>query len=63
MGFLPVLVLIAGLVAGVVAFGTHLDGSGTLVSTAADQQSLMAGQGARWSHDRELASIYGPSTG
>jgi len=41
-GFLAVLVLIAGLDAAVVAFGTDMDGSKTFVSTAADQQSLMA---------------------
>lgn len=41
-GFLGVLVLIAGLDAAVVAFGTDMDGSKTFVSTAADQQSLMA---------------------
>ena len=41
-GFLAVLVLIAGLDAAVVAFGTDMDGSKTFVSTAADQASLMA---------------------
>jgi ABC-2 type transport system permease protein len=41
-GFLAVLVLIAGLDAAVVAFGTDMDGSKAFVSTAADQQSLMA---------------------
>jgi len=41
-GFLAVLVLLAGLDAAVVAFGTDMDGSKTFVSTAADQQSLMA---------------------
>lgn len=41
-GFLGVLVLIAGLDAAVVAFGTDMDGSKTFVATAADQQSLMA---------------------
>ena len=41
-GFLAVLVLVAGLDAAVVAFGTDMDGSKTFVATAADQQSLMA---------------------
>lgn len=41
-GFLAVLVLVAGLDAAVVAFGTDMDGSKTFVSTATDQQSLMA---------------------
>ncbi len=41
-GFLAVLVLIAGLDAAVVAFGTDMDGSKAFVATAADQQSLMA---------------------
>ncbi len=41
-GFLAVLVVIAGLDAAVVAFGTDMDGSKAFVSTAADQQSLMA---------------------
>jgi hypothetical protein len=41
-GFLTVLVLVAGLDAAVVAFGTDMDGSKTFVATAADQQSLMA---------------------
>ncbi len=41
-GFLGVLVLIAALDAAVVALGTDMDGSKTFVSTAADQQSLMA---------------------
>jgi ABC-2 type transport system permease protein len=41
-GFLSVLVLIAGLNAAVVVFGTDMDGSKAFVSTAADQQSLMA---------------------
>ena len=41
-GFLAVLVVIAGLDAAVVAFGTEMDGSKAFVSTAADQQSLMA---------------------
>jgi ABC-type transport system involved in multi-copper enzyme maturation permease subunit len=41
-GFLAVLVVVAGLDAGVVAFATDMDGSKTFVSTAADQQSLMA---------------------
>ena len=38
-GFLAVLVVIA---AAVVMFGTDMDGSKTFISTAADQQSLMA---------------------
>jgi len=41
-GFLAVLVVIAGLDAAVVAFGTEMDGSKAFVATAADQQSLMA---------------------
>ena len=41
-GFLAVLVLIAGLNAAIVAFGTDADGSKSFVATAADQQSLMA---------------------
>lgn len=41
-GFLAVLVLVAGLDAAVVAFGTDMDGSKAFVATAADQQSLMA---------------------
>jgi ABC-type transport system involved in multi-copper enzyme maturation permease subunit len=41
-GFLAVLVLIAGLDAAVVVFGTDMDGSKAFVATAADQQSLMA---------------------
>ena len=41
-GFLCVLVLLAGLDAAVVAFGTDMDGSKAFVSTAADQRSLMA---------------------
>jgi len=41
-GFLAVLVVIAGLDAAVVAFGTDMDGSKAFVATAADQQSLMA---------------------
>ena len=40
--FLGVLVIIAGIDAAVVAFGTDMDGSKTFISTAADQQSLMA---------------------
>ena len=36
------LVLIAGIDAAVVMFGTDMDGSKTFISTAADQQSLMA---------------------
>jgi ABC-2 type transport system permease protein len=41
-GFLAVLVVVAGLDAAVVAFGTDMDGSKTFIATAADQQSLMA---------------------
>ena len=41
-GFLAVLVVIAGLDAAVVAFGTDMDGSKAFIATAADQQSLMA---------------------
>ncbi len=41
-GFLAVLVVIGGLNAAVVAFGTDMDGSKAFVATAADQQSLMA---------------------
>jgi ABC-type transport system involved in multi-copper enzyme maturation permease subunit len=41
-GFLAVLVLIAGIDAAVVLWGTDMDGSKAFVSTAADQRSLMA---------------------
>jgi ABC-2 type transport system permease protein len=41
-GFLAVLVVIAGLDAAVVAFGTDMDGSKAFIATAADQRSLMA---------------------
>jgi ABC-type transport system involved in multi-copper enzyme maturation permease subunit len=41
-GFLAVLVVLAGIDAAVVAFGTDMDGSKTFIATAADQQSLMA---------------------
>jgi ABC-2 type transport system permease protein len=41
-GFLAVLVVIAGLNAAVVMFGTDLDGSKGFVATAPDQQSLLA---------------------
>jgi ABC-2 type transport system permease protein len=41
-GFLTVLVVVAGLDAAVVAFGTDMDGSKAFVATATDQQSLMA---------------------
>jgi ABC-type transport system involved in multi-copper enzyme maturation permease subunit len=41
-GFLTVLVVVAGLDAAVVAFGTDMDGSKTFVATAANQQSFMA---------------------
>lgn len=40
--FLAVLVVVAGLNAAVVAFGTDADGSKTFVATAVDQRSLMA---------------------
>src|SRR5918994_77268 len=42
LGFFAVLVLIAGIDAAVVMFGTDMDGSKTFIATAADQQSLMA---------------------
>lgn len=41
-GFLAFLVVVAGLDGAVVAWGTDMDGSKTFVSTAADQESLMA---------------------
>ena len=41
-GFLAVLVVIAGIDAAVVVFGTDMDGSKGFIATAADQQSLMA---------------------
>jgi ABC-2 type transport system permease protein len=41
-GFLAVLAVIAALNAAVVIWGTDMDGSKTFISTAADQQSLMA---------------------
>ena len=41
-GFLAVLVLVAGLNGSVVIWGTDMDGSKTFISTALDQQSLMA---------------------
>ena len=41
-GFLAVLVIIAGIDAAVVVFGTDMDGSKAFIATAADQQSLMA---------------------
>jgi ABC-2 type transport system permease protein len=41
-GFLAVLVVVAGLDAAVVAFGTDMDGSKAFIATAPDQQSLMA---------------------
>jgi hypothetical protein len=41
-GFLAVLVIIAGIDAAVVMFGTDMDGSKGFIATAADQQSLMA---------------------
>ncbi len=40
--FLAVLLVIAGLDAAIVAFGTDMGGSKAFVATAADQQSLMA---------------------
>ena len=42
LGFLAVLLLIAGIDAAVVMFGTDMDGSKGFIATAADQQSLMA---------------------
>ena len=41
-GFLAVLLLIAGIDAAVVMFGTDMDGSKAFIATGADQQSLMA---------------------
>jgi len=41
-GFFAVLVILAALDATVVMFGTDMDGSKTFISTAADQQSLVA---------------------
>ena len=41
-GFLAVLVVIAGINAAVVMFGTDMDGSKRFIATATDQQSLMA---------------------
>jgi hypothetical protein len=41
-GFLAVLLVIAGINAAVVMFGTDMDGSKSFVATADDQQSLMA---------------------
>jgi len=41
-GFLAVLVVIAGLNAAIVAFGTDIGGSKAFIATAADQQSLMS---------------------
>jgi ABC-2 type transport system permease protein len=41
-GFLAVLVVMAGLDAAVVAFGTDMTGTKAFVATSADQQSLMA---------------------
>ena len=40
--FVAVLLVIAGIDAAVVAFGTDMDGSKAFIATAADQQSLMA---------------------
>jgi ABC-type transport system involved in multi-copper enzyme maturation permease subunit len=42
LAFLSVLVVIGAATAIAVAFGTDMDGSKTFISTAADQQSLMA---------------------
>lgn len=42
LGFLAVLVLVAGIDAAVVMFGTDMDGSKAFIATAADQLSLMA---------------------
>jgi ABC-2 type transport system permease protein len=41
-GFLAVLVVVGGLDAAIVAFGTDMGGSKAFIATAADQQSLMA---------------------
>lgn len=41
-GFLAVLVVIAGIDAAIVVFGTDMDGSKAFIATAEDQQSLMA---------------------
>lgn len=41
-GFLAVLVVIAGIDAAIVMFGTDMDGSKAFIATAEDQQSLMA---------------------
>ena len=41
-GFLAVLLVIAGIDAAVVVFGTDMDGTKGFIATAADQQSLMA---------------------
>jgi ABC-2 type transport system permease protein len=41
-GFLAVLILIAGIDAAVVVWGTDMDGSKAFIATAEDQQSLMA---------------------
>lgn len=41
-GFLGILVVIAGLNAAVVVWGTDMDGSKAFIATAEDQQSLMA---------------------
>jgi ABC-2 type transport system permease protein len=42
LSFLAVLVVLAGLTGFAVAVGTDMDGTKTFISTAADQQSLMA---------------------
>jgi len=42
LGFLAVLLVIAGIDAAVVMFGTDMDGSKGFIATAADQKSLMA---------------------
>lgn len=42
LGFLAVLLVIAGIDAAVVMFGTDMDGGKGFIATAADQQSLMA---------------------
>jgi ABC-2 type transport system permease protein len=42
LGFVIVLVVIGAATAAAVAFGTDMDGSKTFISTAADQQSLIA---------------------
>lgn len=42
LAFLGVIIVLAGITAAAVVWGTDMDGSKTFISTAADQQSLMA---------------------